>query len=69
MTAPATLAEQLARVAVDATDHPADAVTALMKAGGIILQRTFGADEAVRIMAEVERDWTKLRTGSDVVRH
>jgi hypothetical protein len=67
------LAEELARVAVDASEHPAEAVAAMLKGGAIILARTFGHDKAfeimMEVMAETERDWIKAKTGSDVMRH
>jgi hypothetical protein len=67
------LADQLARVAVDATEHPSDAVAALLKGGAIVLARTFGQQKAfeimMEVMAETERDWTKSKTGEDVIRH
>ena len=67
------LADQLARAAVDATEHPSDAVAALLKGGAIILARTFGHDKAfeimVEVMAETERGWIKAKTGEDVVKH
>lgn len=70
---PNDLAEQLARAAVDATEHPSDAVAALLKGGAIILARTFGHDKAfeimVEVMAETERAWIKTKTGEDVVKH
>lgn len=67
------LADQLARAAVDVTEHPSEAVAALLKGGAIILARTFGHDKAfeimLEIMAETERSWIKIKTGDDVVKH
>ncbi len=59
-----TLSGQLRQQAVCNTDHPANAVTALMSAAVSILVQQFGEDEAGALMlsmvGEARAEWMKL---------
>ncbi|MEZ0495980.1 hypothetical protein [Sphingomonas sp. IW22] len=69
----AKLAHDLALIAVDATEHPADAVTGLMRAAATILQRTFGDDGAAQLMRlmmnETFATWEASKQDAGATKH
>lgn len=46
----AALADKLTNLALDMTEHPADAVSILMRSAATILQRTFGDEGAADLL-------------------
>lgn len=67
------LVNNLALIAVDATEHPSEAVTALMRAAATILQRTLGPDAAARLMCSITQEafeaWQAANQSVDATKH
>ncbi len=69
----AKLAHSLALIAVDATEHPAEAVAGLMRAAATILQRTFGDDGAAQLMRSMMNEafatWEASKQNAEATKH
>ncbi|WCT73793.1 hypothetical protein PQ455_00740 [Sphingomonas naphthae] len=65
--------DTLLQTAVCHTEHPGEAVSALMRAAAEILQRSFGQDVAIELLSEIVAEatdhWRSIQPPPASVRH